>query len=128
MELASMRTFWIPESKPHTASSKTERRLTLIWCGGGTTLATTVTDTVLLWQAFSEAAAATGATLLPFLLDGVAGNEELNQPDGIHPNAEGSRIVAERLWAQLSPALRARLSGNGRATAPAPIDPGAGVR
>ena len=79
-------------------------------------------------QAFGEVAAETGATLLPFLLDGVAGNEELNQPDGIHPNAEGSRIVAERLWSQLSPALRARMTANGSAAAPTPIDRGARVR
>jgi acyl-CoA thioesterase-1 len=35
------------------------------------------------------------AVLIPFLLDGVAGIEKLNLPDGIHPNAEGHRIVGE---------------------------------
>jgi acyl-CoA thioesterase I len=79
-------------------------------------------------QTYPEVAAETGATLLPFLLDDVAGKEELNQPDGIHPNAEGARIVAERLWNQLSPALRARAGAAESATAPAPIDRGAGVR
>ena len=34
------------------------------------------------------------ATLIPFLLEGVAGIENLNLPDGIHPNAEGHQIVA----------------------------------
>lgn len=34
------------------------------------------------------------ATLIPFLLEGVAGNEKLNLPDGIHPNVEGHKIVA----------------------------------
>ena len=37
------------------------------------------------------------ATLIPFLLTGVGGNEKLNQADGIHPNAEGHRIVAKNI-------------------------------
>ncbi|MBS1558818.1 MAG: arylesterase [Bacteroidetes bacterium] len=37
------------------------------------------------------------AMLMPFLLEGVAGNEKLNQPDGIHPTAEGHRIIAQNL-------------------------------
>lgn len=36
--------------------------------------------------------------LIPFLLDGVAGNPELNLPDGIHPNVEGQKIVANNVW------------------------------
>ena len=36
-----------------------------------------------------------GVTLLPFLLDGVAGRRELNQADGVHPNYVGERIVAD---------------------------------
>jgi len=35
---------------------------------------------------------------LPFLLDGVAGDPNLNQADGIHPNAQGARVIAERLF------------------------------
>ncbi|MBS1680634.1 MAG: arylesterase [Bacteroidetes bacterium] len=35
--------------------------------------------------------------LFPFLLEGVAGNEKLNQRDGIHPNEEGHRIIAKNL-------------------------------
>ena len=42
-----------------------------------------------------------GAVLMPFLLDGVAGEPELNQSDAIHPTAEGHQIVAENLWAIL---------------------------
>ncbi|MBS1488632.1 MAG: arylesterase [Bacteroidetes bacterium] len=37
------------------------------------------------------------ALLMPFLLDGVAGHEKLNQADGIHPTAEGHRIIAKNL-------------------------------
>jgi acyl-CoA thioesterase-1 len=46
-----------------------------------------------------------GATLMPFLLDGVAGIESLNQGDGIHPNAEGHRIVAGNLTKLLAPLI-----------------------
>ena len=45
-------------------------------------------------------------TLLPFLLDKVAGRAELNQGDGIHPNVDGERIVAETVWRGLAPLLR----------------------
>ena len=38
---------------------------------------------------------------VPFLLEGVAGKPELNQADGIHPNPEGSKIIAELLYPQL---------------------------
>ena len=43
--------------------------------------------------------------LLPFLLDGVAGNDALNQRDGIHPTAAGHAIVAENIWKILKPLL-----------------------
>ncbi|ASO07345.1 esterase TesA [Arenibacter algicola] len=36
--------------------------------------------------------------LIPFLLEDVAGNPELNQPDGIHPTAEGQKIIANNIW------------------------------
>jgi acyl-CoA thioesterase-1 len=42
---------------------------------------------------------------LPFLLEGVAGSQTLNQPDGIHPTAEGARIMADHLWPVLKPVL-----------------------
>jgi acyl-CoA thioesterase-1 len=45
------------------------------------------------------------ASLIPFLLEGVAGNEKLNQADGIHPNAEGHRIVAHHLADFLRPLI-----------------------
>jgi acyl-CoA thioesterase-1 len=43
---------------------------------------------------------------MPFLLDGVAVDPQLNQPDGIHPNAAGHRVIAERVWPFLLPLLR----------------------
>jgi acyl-CoA thioesterase-1 len=44
--------------------------------------------------------------LVPFLLDGVAGNPDLNLGDGIHPNERGQRIVAQNVWRVLEPVLR----------------------
>ena len=55
---------------------------------------------------FAEVARTTRVPLAPFLLDGVAGQARLNQPDGIHPTVEGQRIIADRLWPYLEPLLR----------------------
>ncbi|HET6566498.1 MAG TPA: arylesterase [Rhodothermales bacterium] len=43
--------------------------------------------------------------LIPFLLENVAGIPRLNQSDGIHPTAEGDRIVARNVWKVLRPVL-----------------------
>ncbi|HUG12994.1 MAG TPA: hypothetical protein VMM36_18395, partial [Opitutaceae bacterium] len=58
--------------------------------------------------AFQTAAAAAGAAVIPFLLEGVGGVPELNLGDGIHPTAEGHRIVAENVWQVLRPVLENR--------------------
>jgi acyl-CoA thioesterase-1 len=55
---------------------------------------------------FAEVARKRGATFMPFLLDGVAGNPRLNQFDGIHPTAEGYAAVSDRLWPYLQPLLK----------------------
>jgi acyl-CoA thioesterase-1 len=55
---------------------------------------------------FPALAEANQATLLPFLLEGVGGEVELNLADGVHPNTAGHQIVAENLWKTLSPLLR----------------------
>jgi Lysophospholipase L1 and related esterases len=44
--------------------------------------------------------------LMPFFLDGVGAVARLNQSDGIHPTAEGYRVIVERLWPNLTPLLR----------------------
>ena len=46
------------------------------------------------------------ATLIPFFLEGVGGNPELNQWDRVHPNAAGQRVLAENVWRVLEPLLR----------------------
>ena len=43
--------------------------------------------------------------LIPFMLEGVAGDPKLNQGDGIHPTAAGHVIVAETVWKHLQPLL-----------------------
>ena len=54
---------------------------------------------------FAELAREHGATLMPFLLEGVAGESRLNQGDGMHPNNAGERIVADNVWRALQPLL-----------------------
>ena len=54
---------------------------------------------------FPEAAKESKSTLIPFLLEGVGGIENLNQADGIHPTAEGQEKVAENVWKVLQPEI-----------------------
>ena len=56
-------------------------------------------------ETFPQIARAKDAVLLPFLLEGVAGIRALNQGDGIHPNQQGARILAENVWKGLRPVL-----------------------
>jgi acyl-CoA thioesterase I len=55
---------------------------------------------------FTELAAKNRATLVPYLLDGVAGDPSLNLPDGIHPNGAGQRTLAENVWRVLESVAR----------------------
>ena len=55
---------------------------------------------------FPALAEANRATLIAFLLDGVAGRPELNLPDGFHPNVAGHEIVAATVWKILEPVLK----------------------
>ncbi len=54
---------------------------------------------------YSRVAKEAGIPLLPFLLNGVAGDSRYNQSDGIHPNIEGSKLVASTMWTALLPVL-----------------------
>jgi len=49
-------------------------------------------------ELFPELARRNDAALVPFLLEGVAGVDSLNQADGIHPTARGQERVAENVW------------------------------
>ena len=61
--------------------------------------------TVRFRRIFPELAARNGMVSIPFLLEGVAGEPALNQPDGIHPTPEGHRLVAENVWKVLRPLI-----------------------
>jgi acyl-CoA thioesterase-1 len=63
--------------------------------------------TVAFHRIFRELAARFQAPLMPFLLEGVVGDPDLNLPDRFHPNAAGYRRTAERMWPYLEPLLRA---------------------
>ena len=56
-------------------------------------------------QLYQDLANKNNIPLLPFLLDGVAGIAHLNMHDGVHPLAEGYRIIAARVWPVLRPLL-----------------------
>jgi len=56
-------------------------------------------------QVFYDVAQENNATMIPFLLEGVGGLREYNQPDLIHPNPQGHKIVADVVWKTLEPLL-----------------------
>jgi acyl-CoA thioesterase-1 len=56
-------------------------------------------------EIYPKLAAANKADLVPFLLEGVAGDPSLNLEDGIHPNVSGQKIVAETVWKTLKDVL-----------------------
>lgn len=64
------------------------------------------TYTVSFRRVYADVAKQYGVPLVPFLLQGVAGIEGLNQRDGIHPTAEGARTVADNVWTVLRPTLK----------------------
>jgi acyl-CoA thioesterase-1 len=57
-------------------------------------------------EIYADLAAKNNATFIPYLLEGVGGDPALNQPDHIHPNAAGQRILAENVWRELEPIAR----------------------
>jgi acyl-CoA thioesterase-1 len=61
---------------------------------------------VAFHRVYPDVAKKYNVALVPFLLDHVAGIESLNQRDGIHPTAEGARLVAENVWTVLRPMLK----------------------
>ena len=60
---------------------------------------------------YPEAAKKFGVPLIPFFLEGVAGKPALNQADGIHPTAEGYKVVVETVYPYVVEAIREREAG-----------------
>jgi acyl-CoA thioesterase I len=56
-------------------------------------------------ETFKSLASEHGVPLIPFFLENVAGKRELNLDDGVHPNAEGTKIVADTVYKHLKPML-----------------------
>jgi len=56
-------------------------------------------------QVYRDLAKLPDVTFMPFYLDGVAGLPQLNIADGMHPNAEGARIIERAMWETLEPLL-----------------------
>ncbi len=61
---------------------------------------------------FPELAKKNDVYLVPFLLEDVGGNPELNQSDGIHPTAEGQKILAENVWDVLGPIVKDKVENS----------------
>jgi acyl-CoA thioesterase-1 len=57
-------------------------------------------------QMYADLAAKNNAVLIPYLLQGVGGDPNLNQPDRVHPNAAGQKILADTVWRVLEPIAR----------------------
>lgn len=57
-------------------------------------------------RVYTDLGKASDVVSLPFLLEGVAGDARFNQPDGIHPNAEGAQRIADMMWKALEPLLK----------------------
>ena len=57
-------------------------------------------------QIYADLAAKNNATLIPYLLEGVGGDPLLNQPDRVHPNAAGQKILADNVWRVLESIAR----------------------
>lgn len=76
---------------------------------------------------FPEVARAKAATLIPFLLEGVGGKPEMNQPDQIHPTPEGHAILSQTVLQTLLPILKSRSTtapaGAAKPTSQAPRTP-----
>ena len=56
-------------------------------------------------EVYRKLAESNDVIFMPFILEDVAGNPDLNLPDGIHPTAEGHKVIADNLWDILAPLL-----------------------
>lgn len=61
-------------------------------------------------EVFRTLAEKNRAALIPYLLEGVGGNPEMNQLDRVHPNAAGQRVLADNVWRVLEPILQKKLT------------------
>src|SRR5438270_2675733 len=57
-------------------------------------------------QIYADLATKNNVAFIPYLLEGVGGDPLLNQPDRVHPNATGQKILADNVWRVLEPIAR----------------------
>jgi len=81
------------------------RHITVVLCGMEAPPNFGASYTTAFRAAYKDIAAKYHVAFVPFLLDGVAGLADLNQEDGIHPNARGAQRVADTVWSTLRPLL-----------------------
>ena len=81
------------------------RHITVVLCGMEAPPNFGASYTTAFRAAYKDIAAKYHVAFVPFLLDGVAGLADLNQEDGIHPNARGAERVADTVWSTLRPLL-----------------------
>ena len=89
-------------------------RVSIIIAGMQLPIATGNSYVEAFGEIFGQLAEHNHAALIPYLLEGVGGNPELNLPDYMHPNAAGQRVLAENVWRVLEPILQ-KISSNTRA-------------
>jgi len=65
-------------------------------------------------EAYNSLAEEHDVPLIPFFLEGVAGRADLNLQDGVHPNAEGQKVVADTVYSHLKPLLEEEQKAAGR--------------
>jgi acyl-CoA thioesterase-1 len=83
------------------------RHLEVVLCGMEAPPNAGQAYTTAFREAFTRVASDEHVPFVRFVLDKVAGVETLNQQDGIHPNVQGARIVADTVWPVLKPVLQA---------------------
>jgi acyl-CoA thioesterase I len=81
------------------------RHISVVLCGMEAPPNFGASYTTSFRAAFKDVAKKYDVAFVPFLLDGVAGLADLNQEDGIHPNARGAERVADTVWSTLRPLL-----------------------
>jgi acyl-CoA thioesterase-1 len=86
------------------------RHITVVLCGMEAPPNFGASYTTAFRTAFKDVAKKYDVALVPFLLDGVAGLADLNQEDGIHPNARGAQRVADTVWSTLRPLLASQIA------------------
>ena len=81
------------------------RKIRVLLCGMETPPTHGLDYSIAFHLVFPSVAQRFSVPLVPFLLNGVALDPELNGADGVHPNAAGAERIAETVWTYLRPML-----------------------